>query len=81
MLGPLARYQDKNQVFGGVWEKVRQQKKNFKVTGLGSNIFLIWQEVWGAESQVLQNRFSILMNTYYFLPEPPGWIPTADMFG
>lgn len=49
--------------------------------GPGSNIFLIWQEVRGAQSQAFQNRFSVLTNTYYFLPEPVGCMPPADMFG
>lgn len=70
--GPLGSLQDKNHVFGGIREKFRQQKKNFKAMGPGSNIFLIRQEVWGVQSQTLQNHFSSLMNTYYFLPEPAG---------
>lgn len=78
--GPLGSLQDKNHVFGGIWEKVRQQKKHFKAMGPGSNNFLIRQEVWGVQSQTLQNLFSSLMNTYYFLPEPAGWIPTAGVW-
>ena len=34
-----------------------------------------------ADSQAPKNWISILINTYYFLSEPTGWIQTADVFG
>ena len=33
------------------------------------------------DRQAPKNWFSILINTYYFLSEPTGWIQTADVFG